>query len=86
MGDMSYKCKLLKNKLPKSEVQYYEKMNRGWFVKTTDCLYVEFEDGTSTTYIIFEGRFTKEYMCRDCGSYYEINLGTQLIKIPKETV
>lgn len=86
MGNMSYKCKLLKNKLSKSEVQYYEKMNRGWFVKTTDCLYVEFEDGTSTTYIIFEGRFTKEYMCRDCGSYYEINLGTQLIKISKETV
>lgn len=29
MGDMSYKCKLLKNKLPKSEIQYYENMNRG---------------------------------------------------------
>ena len=83
---MNYKCKLLKNKLHESEVQYYEKMNRGWFVKTRDCLQVEFEDGTGTTYVIFEGRFTKQYMCRDCGSYYEIDLGTQLIKIPKETV
>ena len=44
---------------------------------------IEFEDGTGTTYVIFEGRFTKQYMCRDCGSYYEIDLGTQLIKIPK---
>ena len=39
-------------------------------------------DGTSTTYIIFEGPWTKANMCRNCGSYYEISIGNKILKIP----
>lgn len=77
---MNYK--ILKSHISASEIKYYEDVNPGWTVKTTNCLLVTFEDGTSTTYIIFEGPWTKADMCRDCGSYYEISIGNKIQKIP----
>lgn len=75
---MNYK--ILKSHISESEIKYYEDINPGWTVKTTNCLLVTFEDGTSTTYIIFEGPWTKANMCRDCGSYYEISIGNKIQK------
>ena len=46
---MNYK--ILNSHLSESEIKYYEDINPGWTVKTTNCLLVTFEDGTSTTYI-----------------------------------
>ena len=77
---MNYK--ILKSHISAAEVKDYEDMKPGWTVKTTNCLLVTFEDGTSTTYIIFEGPWTKANMCRDCGSYYEISIGNKIQKIP----
>ena len=77
---MNYK--ILESHISESEIKYYEDINPGWTVKTTNCLLVTFEDGTSTTYIIFEGPWTKANMCRNCGSYYEISIGNKILKIP----
>lgn len=77
---MNYK--ILESHISESDIKYYEDINPGWTVKTTNCLLVTFEDGTSTTYIIFEGPWTKANMCRNCGSYYEISIGNKILKIP----
>nr|DAY99193.1 MAG TPA: hypothetical protein [Caudoviricetes sp.] len=76
------KHKILKSHLSEAEKKYYEKNNPGWKVKTSDCLLVTFDDGSSTTYAIFEGPWTKSNMCRDCGSYYEVSIGNKIISIP----
>lgn len=76
------KHKILKSHLSEAEKKYYEKNNPGWKVKTSDCLLVTFDDGSSTTYAIFEGPWTKSNMCRDCGSYYEVSIGNKIIRIP----
>ena len=44
---MNYK--ILESHISESEIKYYEDINPGWTVKTTNCLLVTFEDGTSTT-------------------------------------
>lgn len=77
---MNYK--ILNSLLSESDKKYYEELNPGWTIKTADCLLIAFEDGTSTTYVIFEGPWTKANMCRDCGSYYEVSIGNTLKKIP----
>lgn len=76
---MNYK--ILYSYLSESEIKYYEDINPGWTVKTTNCLLVTFEDGTSMTYIIFDGPWTKANMCRDCGSYYVISIGNNIQKV-----
>lgn len=76
---MNYK--ILYSHLSESEIKYYEDINSGWTVKTTNCLLVTFEDGTSMTYIIFDGPWTKANMCRDCESYYEISIGNNIQKV-----
>ena len=42
---MNYK--ILESHISESEIKYYEDINPGWTVKTTNCLLVTFEDGTS---------------------------------------
>ena len=79
---MNYK--ILNSYLSRFEKQYYENSNPGWKVNTTNCLHVIFNDGSSTIYVIFKGPWTKPNMCRDCGSYYELSVGKQLLKIYKE--
>lgn len=74
--------KIIKSHITESEAKRYEYLNPGYHVKTLDCLLVEFEQGTTTTYIIFEGPWTKPYMCRDCGSHYEISVGNEILKLP----
>lgn len=76
---MNYK--ILYSHLSESEIKYYEDINPEWTVKTTNCLLVTFEDGTSMTYIIFDGPWTKANMCRDCGSCYEISIGNTIQKV-----
>lgn len=76
---MNYK--ILNSHLSECEIKYYEDINSGWTVKTTNCLLVTFEDSTSTTYIIFDRSWTKANMCRDCGSHYEISIGNNIQKV-----
>ncbi len=80
---MNYK--ILDSHLSEPQIKYYEDNNPGWKVKTTNCLLVTLDDGSSTTYVIFEGPWTKSNMCRDCGSYYEISIGNQIIKISRSS-
>lgn len=79
---MNYK--ILKSLLSESDKNYYETLNPGWTIKTYDCLSLIFENGSSTTYVVFEGPYTKTNMCRDCGSYYEVSIGNMLQKIPHD--
>lgn len=73
---------ILDSHLPESEKYYYESLNPGWKVNTTNCLQVTFEDGRSSIYAIFEGPWTKSNMCRDCGTHYELLIGNHLYKFP----
>lgn len=78
--------KLLESYLPESQLQFYKRTDKRWEVKTTDCLQVDFEDGLVTTYIIYNGPWTLPNMCRDCGTYYELALGTNLYRIERQEV
>jgi hypothetical protein len=74
--------KIIDSYLSESDIKYYEEINPGWKVKTANCLLVTFEDGSSTSYVIFEGPWTKPNMCRDCGSYYELSISDTIIRVP----
>lgn len=78
------KYQILDSHLSESEKKYYENLNPGWRINTTHCMLVTFDDSISTTYVIFEGPWTKPNMCRDCGTHYELSLGNRLLKIPHE--
>lgn len=78
---MNYK--ILKSRLTAEDMKYYEDVNPGYLVKTSDCMLVNFEDGSSSTYVIFEGSWTRSGMCRDCGIYFEIAIGSEIKKIYK---
>ena len=75
---------ILDSHLPESEKLYYEDLNPGWKISTKHCMLVTFDNGSSATYVIFEGPWTKPNMCRDCGTHYELSLGSQLLKIPHD--
>ena len=80
------KYQILDSYLSESERLYYEKVNPGWKVNTGNCLSTTFDDGTSTTYVIFEGPWTKSNICRNCGMYYERSTGNQNIKLFKSLI
>lgn len=80
------KFKLLNSYLPESQLQFYKRFDKRWVVKTTDCLQVDFEDGSAAIYIIFNGPWTLPNMCRDCRTHYEFADGNKLYKIPYKEV
>ena len=72
--------------LSKDNVKTYESIHKGFKINKDKKLKVYFDDGSITTYLIFKGKFTKPYMCRDCEEYYEISLGNNIIKLDKEDI
>lgn len=77
---------LLHNHISDSDRNYYELMNKGWTVPTRDCIRVTYADKESSTYIIFCGPFTKNEMCRDCATHYELSAGGKYYIIEKGTL
>lgn len=73
----------LENHIGDSEKRYFEKLNHGWTVPTKDCIAVEWEDGTKATFVIFQGPYTLDEMCRECRDYYELCTGGRIYHIDK---
>lgn len=77
------KHEILKSYLSSADIKFYNKLNLGWEA-TKDCLRITLDDGkVAGTYVIFKGGHTLQNMCRDCGQYYELPLGSHVYKFPK---
>lgn len=80
------KVKRIISTLSDTDIKYYESANPGWTVSKDYCLAISWDNGTSCTYVVFNGPFTLNNMCRDCGQYYELAAGGMLYNIEKETL
>lgn len=78
--------KLIDTLLTKDIVNFYKSLHKGFTVNKHKLLEVYFDDGSSSTYLIFKGKFTKQYMCRECEDFYELSTGNGIIKIYKDDI
>lgn len=78
--------KLLDVSLSKHDVKFYETIHKGFTINKNKILQVNFDNGMVTKYIIFKGKYTKQYMCRECEEYYELSTGNSIIKIQKDEI
>lgn len=76
----------LENHIGESERKCFEKLNQGWTVTTKDCIAVEWEDGTKATFVIFQGPYTLDEMCRECSEYYELYTCGRIYHIDKRSL
>ena len=60
--------------------------NRKGYEMTGETLKEEYEDGTSTTYVVFEGSWTRSGTVRDCGDHYIIARYSRFDRIDKGTL
>ena len=80
------KVEILPNYISDSDQHYYEQLNEGWTVPGRDCLQIVWADNEKSTYVIFYGPFTKNEICRDCNSYYELSTGGKNYIIEKNSL
>lgn len=80
------RAKIIINNLSDADIRYYETNNPGWTVSKDYCIDISWDSGTTCTYVIFNGPFTLNNMCRDCRHYYELAADGALYTIEKETL
>lgn len=65
------------------EKKYWDLYNIPGFEVTGETVTIEEGDSSSTTYVVFRGPFTAKYMCRDCGTHYEVDRGGWVLVVNK---